>query len=338
MWYPCFLFYKHKNVFQNKCTKQVLSLPNSKLKGRRLLPNWVKARFFRRIFRPLLSRLDPGDIVWCHHQPYIATALESAIHVTGARLIYQAHDGRVRRTERTAFKSFDADAWVFDSEALRQRYLALFPEWRNAQVLYNGADERLFYPSTSGTVRNNAVPVILYVGRIQAEKGVHVLLDAIRILQQREVEVSCKLIGSHFSGGSKVTPYVRSLQKSKPSNVEFAGYLAPASVAQELRSSDIFCCPSLWLEAFGMVNAEAMACGLPVVASRVGGIPEIASEGGVVLVEPGSAVGLADALQGLIENKELRKTMGTQGLASFKRRFTWAAVAKQYLQILEMHR
>jgi glycosyltransferase involved in cell wall biosynthesis len=310
-------------------------LPYGKLRGRRFLPTWVKGRFFRRVFRPLLSRLEPGDIIWIHHQPYIAAALEKAIHVAGARLIYQAHDGRVRRTERTAFRSFVADAWVFDSGALRQTYLALFPEWRNAHVLYNGADVKLFYPADSGAVRNNAIPVILYVGRIQAEKGVHVLLDAVRILQQRGVEVSCKLIGSHFSGVSKVTPYMRSLQKSKPPNAEFTGYLAPERVVQELRSADIFCCPSIWLEAFGMVTVEAMACGVPVVASQIGGLPEVGSEGGMAFVEPGSAVGLADALQRLIQDKNLRQKMSDEGVASVQRRFTWDAIARQYLHILE---
>jgi spore coat protein SA len=305
-----------------------------KLKGRRFLPAWVKNRFFRRVFRPLLSRLKPGDIVWIHHQPYIAAALEKLIRAAGARLIYQAHDGRVRRTERAAFRSFVADAWVFDSGALRQVYLALFPEWRNAHVLHIGADVEVFYPSDS-KARNNAVPVILYVGRIQAEKGVHVLLDAIRILQQRGVEVSCKLIGSHFSGVSKATPYMRSLQKSKPSNAEFKGYLGAEGVAEELRSADIFCCPSIWFEAFGTVTVEAMACGVPVVASRVGGLPEVGSDGGVALVEPGSAVELANTLQGLIENDELRKTMSAEGLANFRRRFTWDAIGRQYRHILE---
>ena len=310
-------------------------LKYGKIKGRRFLPSWIKGPFFRHIFQPFLSRLKRGDVVWHHNQPYVAAALERSIHLAGAKMIYQAHDPHVPQAARTAFKSFTPDAWVFDSDALRQRYLRLFPQWKSTYILPNGADERLFYPDPAGATRNNAVPAILYVGRLQPEKGVHILLDAVRILQKRKVQVFCKLVGSHFSGGSKPTSYIRSLYRSSPSNVEFAGYLSPTEVAQEFRSADIFCCPSIWLEAFGMVNIEAMACGVPVVASRVGGIPEIAAEGGILLVEPESAVELADGLQKLIENKDLRAKTGAEGLQSFRRRFTWAAIASQHQEITE---
>jgi len=310
-------------------------LPYGKIKGRRFLPAWIKGPFFRRVFRPLLSRLQRGDFVWCHNQPYIAAALEEPISAEGAKLIYHAHDPYAPHTAREALKSFTPIARIFVSEALRQRYLKLFPDWKNTYAIHNGADERLFYPLPAGATRSNPVPVILYVGRLQAEKGVHILLDAIRILHERNVRVLCKLVGSHFSGGSKANSYIRALHRSSPPNVEFVGYRAATEIAQEYRAADVFCCPSIWQEAFGNVNIEAMACGIPVVASRVGGIPEIAAEGGILLVEPESAVALADALQKLVEDKALRSKMGAEGLASFRRRFTWAVVVKQYREIAE---
>ena len=78
------------------------------------------------------------------------------------------------------------------------------------------------------------------------------------------------------------------------------------------------------------MNVEGMACGIPVVASRVGGIPEIAAEGGVILVEPDSAVELADALQKLVKDGDLRVKVAAQGLSSFRRRFTWPIIVKGY--------
>jgi glycosyltransferase involved in cell wall biosynthesis len=93
---------------------------------------------------------------------------------------------------------------------------------------------------------------------------------------------------------------MRKLFKTKPSNVEFKGYRSAKDIGEEYRAADILCCPSIWQEPFGNVLIEAMACGIPVVATRVGGIPEIAAEGGVQLVEPNSAVELANALQKLI--------------------------------------
>jgi starch synthase len=78
-----------------------------------------------------------------------------------------------------------------------------------------------------------------------------------------------------------------------------------------------------------------MACGVPVVATRVGGVPEIAAEGGVLLVEADSAVDLADALQKLIRDKDLRIEMGAEGLTSFQQRFAWDVIVKQYWELID---
>jgi glycosyltransferase involved in cell wall biosynthesis len=128
---------------------------------------------------------------------------------------------------------------------------------------------------------------------------------------------------------------VESLLNSSPSNVKFEGHRSARRIAEKYREADILCCPSIWQEPFGNVNIEAMASGIPVVATRVGGIPEIAAEGGVLLVEPNSAVGLADALQRLVEDKELRMEVAAKGLKAFHRRYTWAAVCRQYQEIME---
>lgn len=306
-------------------------LTYGKIKGRRFIPRSIKGLFFRRVYRALLSRLTPGDVVWIHQQPYVAAALEGPIHRAKAKLVYHSHDPYLPKTASSAFKSFKPDAWVFDSDALRQRFLKLFPHWTNTHVIPNGLDEQLFYPAQSTP---NDIPVVLYIGRLQAEKGVHILIEAIKILTDRKVQVICKLVGSHFSGEANATAYIKTLHRNSPPNVYFVGYRTPTEVAKELRSADLFCCPSIWLEAFGVVNIEAMACGLPVVASRVGGIPEIASAGGFLLVEPGSATELADAIQKLVIDKQLRMILGAEGLRSFQDNFTWDTILAKCERVL----
>jgi spore coat protein SA len=218
---------------------------------------------------------------------------------------------------------------------MRQEAITLFPQIKMAYTLHNWADERRFFSASEESRRDRTIPVILYAGRLNPEKGVHILLEAMRILMERNVDVICKVVGSSRFGGSKPDAYVRSLIRSNPGNVHFTAYLSANDVAEEYRVADILCCPSVYQEAFGFVNIEAMACGIPVVATRVGGIPEIASEGGFILVEPNSPVELADALQKLICDSALRSKLAEEGLRSFRRQFTWDAVRSQYLEIIE---
>ena len=306
-----------------------------KLKGRKYLPLWITGPFFRHIFQPFLSQLKGGDIVWCHNQPAMCAALAGIIHLKGARLIYHSHSSVAFYARRSHFRAFVADAWIFISKAMQQEALALFPWLQDSYVVHNAADDGLFYPRNDGNDGSNAVPVILYVGRLVPDKGVHVLIATMKILQERKVKVLCKVVGSYAFGGSKTTLYVKSLLKSSPANVQFEDWRSGKEIAEEYRAADILCCPSIWQEPFGNVNIEAMACGIPVVATRVGGIPEIAAQGGVLLVEPNSAVELADALQKLVEDKDLRARVAQAGLQSFLRGFTWPTTIEQYRQIVK---
>ena len=307
------------------------------MRGWRFVPSRLRRRLINHMFGSALFQLTSEDIVWCHNWPYVAEALERIIHLKGAKLIYHAHNSLAPYAGRALFKSFTPDALIFNSEAMRQESLELMPYLQNTHAIHNAADEALFYPTPGNAARDHTVPTILYVGRLVPAKGVHVLIEAMRILYVWNVDAICKVVGSSHAGGrrSKTTAYVRSLQKRRPPNVEFEGFRAATEIAQEYRAADIFCCPSIWQEPFGTVNVEAMASGVPVVATRTGGIPEIAAEGGVLLVEPGSAVDLADALRSLVLDKDLRAKLGAEGLESFRRRFTWAAIARQHRQLVD---
>jgi spore coat protein SA len=306
-----------------------------RMRARKHIPLWITGPIFRSIFSPLLSKLKSGDVVWFHGQPFFAAALGVAIREKGARLIYHAHNLVIEPPSVAAFKACEADASIFVSEFVRQELLRLLPDLKNTYSIHCGADETLFYPAAPEERPFNPVPVILYVGRLHPIKGVHVLMAAMRILQERKVEVVCKVVGSSHFGGSKATAYVRKLLRDRPSNVQFKDFRIQTEIAEEYRSADILCCPSVWPEPFGNVNIEGMACGIPVVASRVGGIPEIAAEGGVILVEPNSAVELADVLQKLVEDKDIRTKVAMEGLSSFRRRFTWPTIFRQHQEVTD---
>ncbi len=309
----------------------------SKMRGWRYVPLSIRRQTICLMFGSVISRLESGDTVWCQNWPYVAEALEPAIHTKGAKLIYRAQNSLAPYAARGLFKSFNPDAIVFNSEAMRQEALKLMPYLKNTCTIHNGADDALFYPSLHGTVRDDDAPIILFAGRLVPSKGVHILIEAMRILLANKVRGTCKIVGSPHAGRSsgKVTAYVRSLHECHPPNVQFLGFRAATDIAQEYRAADIFCCPSIWQEPFGNVNIEAMACGVPVVATRVGGIPEIAAEGGVLLIAPDSPVELAAALQRLLLDEDLRAKVGAEGLASFRRRFTWDAIVKQHRDLVD---
>jgi len=318
-------------------SERILLLPGlhryDAVRAKRFLPIWVTAGLIRSAFKPLMARLQPGDVIWNHNQLMFSAALSSTIKAKGATLLHHFHDGHITYAGRSAMKAFVPDATIFVSDFLRRQWLDVFPTLPNTYAIPNGADERLFYPAPNKT--ENAVPTILFVGRLHPEKGAHVLVAAMKILQERGIEAICKVVGSATFSGNKPSPYVTELYQSSPPSVRYEGRKSGQYIADEYRSADILCCPSVWQEPFGNVNIEGMATGIPVVASKVGGIQEIAAEGGVLLVEPGSAIAIADALQMLIEDKELRKRVAAEGLKSFHRRYTWTAVCDAYREITD---
>jgi spore coat protein SA len=87
-------------------------------------------------------------------------------------------------------------------------------------------------------------------------------------------------------------------------------------------------------EPFGMVNVEAMATRLPVVATAVGGIPEIFSDGGGTLVQPGSAGEIADAIESLLKNTAKRQELADRGYEVYRARFRWPQIRSEYLKLV----
>ena len=141
----------------------------AKIKGRFFHPLWMTGPFFRHVFRPLLSKLKAGDIVWFNSQPFLAAALGAGIQAKGAKLIYHSESSFTTYPSPSLFNSFTADAYIFTSEAMRQEALRLVPELENTHFIHNGADETLFYPA-AGKRPLNPVPVILYVGRLHPRR------------------------------------------------------------------------------------------------------------------------------------------------------------------------
>ncbi len=299
------------------------------------LPWFFHCRVIRSIFHALLKRVRPGDIVWIHNRPEFALALTGPIHHAGGRIalyLYNSHlvDGPERLMRRVR-----VDRLVFMSRFLLEQARSKFSRLGAASVLYGGADESIFYPAIAARHSSETLTV-LFAGRLVEEKGVHVLLDAMKLLQEQGVSLKAKIVGSSGFGVGQETDYIKRLKASAPVTVAFLPYRSGAALGDLFRGADIFCSPSVWDEPFGLVNVEALASGLPVVSTCNGGAQEILSAGGGIMVERGSAVHLAAALRRLTEDPDFRKRLGQQGYAAFLERFTWSNARAQARHIQEM--
>jgi spore coat protein SA len=296
------------------------------------LPWFFHRWVIQAIFRPLLKRLRPGDIMWIHNRPEFAVALTAHIHHAGGRVVLHLHNSHLVEGPARLMSQVRVDKLVFVSEFLLQQARDKFPQAGASSVLYNGADESIFYPARDG--RKTSAPVtVLFAGRLVEDKGVHILLEAMKLLNQQGVRLQAQIVGCSTFGTEEETDYVRRLKRTSPATVEFLKYRSGAALGDLFRGADMFCSPSVWDEPFGLVNVEALASGLPVVSTLSGGTSEIFSTGGGILVERGCAVQLASALQRLAENPELRAQLGQEGYTAFLDRFTWSNTRTQVQQI-----
>ena len=161
-------------------------------------------------------------------------------------------------------------------------------------------------------------PAVLYASRLVAEKGVHTLLDAAARLP---AGVRVRLAGS-----GRLEPAVRARVATEGLPVDVLGAVPPSRVAAELRAAAVAVLPALWWENCPMAVLEAAAGGVPMVASAVGGVPELVDDGRTgLLVPPGDAAALAGALTRLLSDPAEADRMGRAGWARVRARHDPAA-------------
>jgi starch synthase len=244
--------------------------------------------------------------------------------------------------ERIAIEA--ADAVVAVSGAMREDILNCYPVLDPAKVhvVHNGIDTGLYRPDRGTDVLNRIGldpdrPYILFVGRITRQKGVPHLLRAVRDIDPAAQVVLC--------AGAPDTPEIdrefrdlfQELSRVRAGVHWIPQMLPRPEVIQLLTHAAAFVCPSVY-EPLGIVNLEAMACGTPVVASRVGGIPEVVDDGktGVLVpVDDDFETGLAQALDSVLGDPDTARRMGEAGRERAVGEFGWDAVARRTVRLYE---
>lgn len=167
-----------------------------------------------------------------------------------------------------------------------------------------------------GGERRSARPAgplsVLFVGRLVPEKAPGLVLDAVHLLRSRDVPVRAVIAGS---GPLHATLAARIAEEGLGDVVELAGPVGQHDLPARYADADVFCLPSS-AEGIPVVLMEAMLTELPVVTTAIAGIPELVRPDSGVLVAPGDAVAVADALQELAADPALRLALGRRGRAA----------------------
>ncbi len=310
----------------------------------------------------MVGAVESPDIVHCHTwYSHLAGCL--ARPLTGARLVLTTHSIEPHRPwkaeqlgsaynttvwiERTAYQN--ADGVVAVSEAMKEDVQALYdvaPD--RVRVIHNGIDPDEYRPrQDSATLRrlgiDPEVPIILFVGRITRQKGILHLVRAVPYLESGAQVVLCAGAPDTREIGEEMAALVQEVKQEAATPVIWIPEMLPKEEVITLYShAALFVCPSVY-EPFGIINLEAMACETPVVASAVGGIPEIVVPGETGLLVPFEAMGggsaeprdpeafsraLAAAVNDLMGDAERRSAMGEAARARVLDQFSWRRIAE----------
>jgi glycogen synthase len=323
------------------------------------------AKLFGTLLQDLVMSGSVGevDVVHCHTwYSHLAGCLVKQLH--GAPLVLTTHSLEPHRpwkveqlgtayhasswVERTAYET--ADGVVAVSESMKHDVQSLYgvrPE--RVRVIHNGIDLAQYRPTPNPATLeafgiDPATPYVLFVGRITRQKGIVHLVNAIRHFRSGVQVVLCAGAPDTPEIAREMTEAVdRARAESRAAITWIPEMLPKETVITLYTHAAIFVCPSVY-EPFGIINLEAMACGTPVVASAVGGIPEVVEHGDTGLLVAPEVIGateveprhpeqfardLAQAVNTLIDDPALRAQMARRSRERVEQHFSWTSIARQ---------
>ncbi len=238
-----------------------------------------------------------------------------------------------------------ADAVIAVSAGMKDSILDAYPriDADKVHVVLNGIDTQVWQPGESAVLDKLGVdkqrPIVAFVGRITRQKGVKHLLKAAQSFDEDIQLVLCAGAPDTPEIAAETEALVEELRSQRDGVFWVKDMLSREEIKQVYSGADVFVCPSIY-EPLGIVNLEAMACGTAVVASNVGGIPEVVVDGETgVLVNYDAAdeatfeADLAAAVNRVAADKELTQRFGSAGRQRAIDDFSWATIAQQTVDI-----
>ncbi len=328
-------------------------------------------KLFDTLLRDLImaGTLRDADVVHCHtwYTHFAGCLLKQLL---GIPLILSTHSLEPRRPwkeeqlgsgykvstwlEKTAYEN--ADGVIAVSTAMQQDVHEVYGvPFEKIRVIYNGIDLNQYKPTPNLEVLahykiNPEKPFVLFVGRITRQKGIIHLVNAIKYLRPGLQVVLCAGAPDTEEIGREMEEKVEQARSVTKNEIIWIPEIVPKDRIISLYThAAVFVCPSVY-EPFGIINLEAMACNTPVVASAVGGIPEVVvpnETGLLVPFEPVSANNfepknpeqlardLASSVNSLFESPDKIKEMGVKARQRVEKYFSWSSIARQTLEFYQ---
>ena len=219
----------------------------------------------------------------------------------------------------------NASAVVALSQGLKDIALKTAPD-QEIDIISNGIEIDHFYPAATEKKQNGPLKLIT-VSRLLERKGIHHLLEAIAKPSPLPVTLTIVGTGSYEEELRRICA-----ELDLNDRVNFTGFIRRDELPELYRQYDVFALPSQ-TESFGLVFAEAMSCGLPIIGTFVGGIPELVRhEIDGILVNPAKPGEIRESLETMVNNPEKRKAMGVAARQRIEEKYSWRMIAAQYLE------
>jgi len=237
---------------------------------------------------------------------------------------------------------FEPMRWRIDEKARRAKFVSCISHfcrsqvmlfaprqaWDRLHIVHCGVEPAKFQPRRhAGDAKR-----LLFVGRLAAVKGLNLLLDAFMEIAQRRPGCELTLVGD---GPERAEIKQRVREMGLESQVTFTGYQSPEKVGEYLAKTDVFVLPS-FAEGVPVVLMEAMAAGVPVVATRVAGVTELVDhETSGLVVPPGDCKSLSEAIDRLLDDGAMRQRMAEAGRARVEAEFDIRIEARRLRNLIE---
>ena len=294
-------------------------------------PKGVKGRLYNLIYfieaGVLAARLADEGVTHLHNHIAKASCTVAMLagELSGIRWSFTIHGPDI---------FFEPHHWRIDEKAARAAFVACISHfcrsqlmcfadaqhWDKLHIVHCGVDPSRYAPSE----QRDGLQA-LFVGRLAGVKGVPILIDAMASLAGKYPELKLKLIGD---GPDRKALEAEVSRRGLQDRITFVGYRSQSEVAEELSRTDVFVLPS-FAEGVPVVLMEAMASQVPVLTTRIAGVPELVEDGvSGRLVPPGDAVAFAQALDDLLSDADLRARCGSEGRKEVVAEYDAAAEAR----------